>query len=162
VTIMRVCLVGSELSDAEKGKLATRLIDAFAEVEVGRTAPAVRSGFLVHFERVAAADLWNGDRPMVEAGTSGKAAVVTTQVMAGPWTPAMKAEIFERVEAIVRDATGMQRSGAGGDFWMTIVEVPEGGWGLGGSPVSIARLAPVFAEDRQQRIQRYLDERESD
>ncbi len=160
MTIMRVSLVGTELSDADKQALAQRMIGAFAEVEVGHDAPAVRAGFLVHFENVAPGDLIMGDRPMVEGGTSGKAALVTTQVMAGPWTLGMKAEIFRRIEAIVREAAGIPRSGAGADFWMTIVEVPEGGWGFGGEPVSIGKLAPVFAEDRQQRIQRYLDARE--
>ncbi len=159
MTIMRVSLVGTELSDADKQALAQRMIGAFAEVEVGHDAPAVRAGFLVHFENVAPGDLIMGDRPMVEGGTSGKAALVTTQVMAGPWTPGMKAEIFRRIEAIVREAAGIPRSGAGADFWMTIVEVPEGGWGFGGEPVSIGKLAPVFAEDRQKRIQRYLDAR---
>jgi phenylpyruvate tautomerase PptA (4-oxalocrotonate tautomerase family) len=153
---MRVSLVGAQLSEPEKESLAKRLIGAFAEVEVGRDTPAVRSGFLVHFEQVAERDLFMGDRRMSDA--SGKAAVVTTQVMAGPWTPAMKAEVFRRIEEIVRDATDMPKSGAGADFWMTITEVPEGGWGLGGSPVSIGRLAPVFAEDRQRRIRAYLDE----
>ena len=159
MTIMRVSLVGSALSDDEKGTLATRLIDAFAEVEVGAASEAVRSGFLVHFEELAKADLWNGARPMADVGPSGKAAVVTTQVMAGPWTDAMKAALFESIEAIVREATGMEKRGAGGDFWMTIVEVPEGAWGVGGRPVSIGQLAPLFADDRQERIRRYLEER---
>ena len=162
MTILRVSLVGSELSDEAKGALATRLIDAFAGVEVGKASEAVRAGFLVHFERVEAADLWNGDRRFADVGPSGRAALVTAQVMAGPWTPEMKAEIFARSEAILREATDMPKSGAGGDFWMTIVEVPEGGWGLGGGPVSIGQLAPVFSEDRQERIRRYLDARRSE
>lgn len=90
MTIMRVSLVGSDLSETEKQSLAARLIGAFAEVEVGRDAPEVR-----------------------------------------------------------------------GDFWMTILEVPEGGWGYGGRAVSIGSLAPAFAEDRRERIHSYLDGRES-
>lgn len=157
MTIMRVSLVGTELTEPEKESLAKRLIGAFAEVEVGQDIPAVRAGFLVHFERVAEADLWMGDRPMAQGSASGKAALVTTQVMAGPWTPELKAEIFRRIEEIVRDAAQMPKAGAGADFWMTIVEVPEGGWGLGGRPVSIGSLAPVFTEDRQARIRAHLD-----
>ena len=50
----------------------------------------------------------------------------------------------------------MPKRGAGSDFWMTFVEVPEGAWGLGGRAVSIADLAPIFKEDRQERIGAYL------
>ena len=94
-----------------------------------------------------------------DPGFTIRAAVVTTQVMPGPWTPAMKAELFHDIEAVIRDATKMPRTDPGSDFWMTITEVPEGGWGYGGSPVSIAALAPAFTEDRQHRIRAYLDGR---
>ena len=156
MTIMRVSLVGTELSEAAKETMAKRLIEAFALVEVGHDSPEIRKGFLVHFERVATGDLWMGDRPMAEAGESGKAAVISTQVMAGPWNREMKQELFARIEEIVRDVAEMPRTGNGAEFWMTFVEVPEGGWGLGGRSVSIERLAPVFAEDRQKRIRAYL------
>ena len=64
---MRVSLVGAELSESEKESLARRLIGAFAEVEVGHDTPAVRSGFLVHFERVAETDLFLGDQRMSDS-----------------------------------------------------------------------------------------------
>ena len=63
MTIMRVSLVGPTLTDSQKEIMSNRLIDAFARVEVGREAPEVRSGFLVHFEQVARTDLWMGQRP---------------------------------------------------------------------------------------------------
>jgi len=156
MTIMRVSLVGSPLDAEAAQAFATALIDAFAEVEVGSTSPEIRRGFLVHFEHVAATDLYMGDRPMAEASEAGKCAVVTAQVMAGPWNAAMKQALFSAVEAIVRAATDMPRRGNGADFWMTFVEVPEGGWGLGGRPVSIGQLAPVFDEERQARIRAHL------
>ena len=88
---------------------------------------------------------------------TGKAALITTQVMAGPWNPEMKRDLFAKLEEVVRDVAEMPRQGNGGDVWMTVVEVPEGAWGLGGAPVSIERLAPVFADDRKQRIREYLE-----
>ena len=157
MTVMRVTLAGARLSAEQKASLADRLIGAFADVEVGRDAAAIRRGFVVHFEHVDAGDLWNGSRPMVEAGASGRAALVSTQVMSGPWNRAMKQELFARIEEILRDVADMPREGDGGDIWMTFVEVPEGGWGVGGQPFSIERLAPVFAGDRQRRIRQYLD-----
>ncbi len=156
---MRVTLAGTSLSADEKETLANRLIEAFAEVEVGRDSPEIRNGFGVHLDEVGTQDLWMGQRPMVEGGNSGKAALVNAQVMAGPWNPEMKQELMERLDEIVRDVAGIPRSGAGADVWITFVEVPEGAWGLGGRPVSIARIAPVFLEDRQQRIRAYLSER---
>lgn len=156
MTIMRVSLVGSPLDAEASQAFATALIDAFAEVEVGTTSPEIRQGFLVQLEHVSATDLYMGDRPMAAASEAGKCAVVTTQVMAGPWNAAMKRELFSRIEAVVRAATGMPRRGNGADFWMTCVEVPEGGWGLGGNPVSIGQLAPVFDEERQARIRAHL------
>ena len=161
MTIMRVSLAGTPLSELEKQELAKRLIGAFAEVEVGRDSPQIREGFVVHFESLDPSDLWMGERPMVDAGSSGRAALITTQVMAGPWNDAMKSELFERIEEIVREVARMPRAGNGADLWMTFVEVPEGSWGLGGRPVSIERLAPAFVDDRQGRIRPYLADRGS-
>ncbi|MEM7413517.1 MAG: hypothetical protein AAF430_25015 [Myxococcota bacterium] len=159
MTIMRVSLVGASLDAERKQQLASRLIAAFARVEVGQDSPAAHAGFLVHFEEVAPEDLYMGAQRMADAGGSGRAAVVTTQVMAGPWTDAMKAQLFGDLESVIREEVDMPRSGSGADFWMTITEVPEGAWGYGGKPVSIASLAPVFSEDRQARIHRYLEDR---
>jgi hypothetical protein len=83
--------------------------------------------------------------------------MIDTRVMAGPWNDAMKARLFERLEPIVREVAEMPKEGAGADFWMTIVEVPEGAWGFGGRPVSIGTLAPVFSEDRRARIRAHLE-----
>lgn len=77
-------------------------------------------------------------------------------MIAGPWTNEMKSELFDRIEVVVRDVAEMPKEGVGADFWMTIVEVPDGAWGLGGRRVSTESLAPVFAEDRQRRIQQHL------
>ncbi len=156
MTIMRVGIAGVELPGEAKQELAQRLIDAFCAVEVGSDVEAARVGFMVRFESLAVDDLWVGDRPMVEAGPSGRAAVIQAQVMAGPWNPAMKEELFARLEDAVRETVDMPKKGAGSDFWMTFVEVPEGAWGLGGRAVSIADLAPIFNEDRQERIGAYL------
>ena len=159
MTILRVDLCGEELSTPQKEKLSVELIEAFANVEVGHDSAAIRQGFVVQFGRLDTSDLWLGGRPMVEAGESGKAALISAHVMAGPWNTEMKRELFERIERLVREAARMPRSGTGSDIWMTLVEVPEGGWGLGGRAVSIGSLAPVFSEDRQARIRSYLAER---
>lgn len=159
MTMMRVGLSGFELSREQKQELTRCLIDAFCAVEVGQDVEAARVGFMVRYESVAIEDLWVGDQPMVEAGPSGRAAVIQAQVMAGPWNDEMKAELFDRLEAAVREIGKMPKEGAGSDFWMTFVEIPEGGWGLGGRAVSIANLAPVFTEDRQARIRTYLTKR---
>ena len=98
---------------------------------------------------------------MVGANPSSVAAVVTAQVMAGPWNEEMKRELFARTDAIVRDVAEMPASETGGDFWMTFVEVEEGGWGYGGQPMSIERLSAVFAPERQKRIRAYLDRRKN-
>jgi phenylpyruvate tautomerase PptA (4-oxalocrotonate tautomerase family) len=156
MTIMRVALAGAELTHEQKRELTGRLVDAFCEVEVGKNVDAARVGFMVRYEAVAIDDLWVGDRPMVEAGPSGRAALIQVQVMAGPWNSEMKAALFDALESAVREVAEMPKSGAGSDFWMTFVEVPEGGWGLGGRAVSIADLAPIFSDDRQQRIRSYL------
>jgi len=67
----------------------------------------------------------------------------------------------QRLEAIVRDVADMPKQGTGSDFWMTIVEVPDGAWGVGGRPVSIAQLAPIFTDDRQEHIRKYLRKEET-
>ena len=157
MTTMHVVLLGTSLSAAERQTLAGRLTSAFAAVEVGQDVPAAHAGFLVRFEELAAEDVYVGGAPMVEAGPSGRAVLVTTRVMAGPWTNEMKAQLFHDLEEVLREALDMPRAEPGADFWMTIVEVPEGAWGYGGKPVSIATLAPVFTDDRKERIGAYLE-----
>jgi phenylpyruvate tautomerase PptA (4-oxalocrotonate tautomerase family) len=153
---------GAELSAEQKQGLARGLIDAFAEIDRGHSSPQIRAGFVVHIEQVEAGDLWMGDRPMTDASPSGRAAIISTRVMAGPWNRAMKAALFERLEAVVREIADMPDASAGADIWQTLVEVPEGGWGLGGRSVSIERLAPAFADDRQARIRAYLESNQAD
>jgi phenylpyruvate tautomerase PptA (4-oxalocrotonate tautomerase family) len=157
VTIIRVDLIGTVLESEQKSELARRMISAFCEVEVGRDIEGARSGFVVHINEARADSVFMGDAPMVDANESGRAAIVTIQVMAGPWTNEMKGAVFERLERIVRDVAGLPKEGIGADVWMTLLEVPEGGWSLGGRPVSIQKLAGVFTEDRQQRIREYLE-----
>ena len=159
MTIMRLALAGVRLTPDQKERLAERLLGEFAAVEVGNDSPAIRRGFVVVFEELASEDVWMGDGPMTRAGTSGRAALLQTQVMAGPWTDEMKAELFARLERVIREEVDMPRPEGGADFWTTFVEVPEGAWGLGGQPVSIARLAPVFSADRQARIEEHLKSR---
>ena len=112
---------------------------------------------MVRFETLARDDLWIGTEPAAMSSPSHRAALVTVRVMAGPWNREMKRELFERIEKILREVAEMPRGEGGGDIWMTFVEVPEGGWGVGGRAISIEQLAPVFAEDRQARIGEYLD-----
>ncbi len=159
MTIMRVTLAGTRLEAHEKAKAARRLIDAFAEVEVGNTSPAIRAGFVVHFDEVDPEDLYMGDQPMVAASETGRAAIVDTRVMAGPWNDAMKTELFEKIETIVRDVAGMPRRGAGAEFGRPTVAGPAGAGGWGGRAVSIEALSPVFEEDRQARIRSHLARR---
>lgn len=156
MTMIRVDLVGAELSRDQKAQCTDRLTEAWATVEVGQDSELARTGFMVIYENFKTEDVWVGTAPMVDGGPSGKAAVVTVNVMAGPWTDEMKAELFAVTEEIVRDVAGIERADAGWDFWMTIQEVPDGGWSVGGRAVSIRDLAGLFTEDRQQRIARYL------
>ena len=156
MTIMRVSLVGTSISEKQKETMANRLIEAFAQVEVGHATPEIKNGFLVLFEQLDRTDIWMGLHPMADASESGKAAVVSAHVMAGPWNPTMKSELFATIEGVVREVAEMPRVGNGNDFWMTFVEIPEGSWGLGGRSVSIENLSPIFAPDRQQRIEEHL------
>ena len=110
MTIMRVGLAGPRLSPEAKRELTRRLIDEFCAVEVGASVDAARIGFMVRYEQLAVDDLWVGDRPMIEAGASGRAAVIQALVMAGPWTAEMKRELFARLEAAVRSRAGKRRA----------------------------------------------------
>lgn len=161
MTIMRVALIGVELAPDRKTDLARQLIGAFCEIEVGRDIEVAHSGFIVHIEEARSDSVFLGDSPMTAASPVGRAAILQTQVMAGPWTNEMKRQLFKRLEAIVRDVAEMPKQGTGSDFWMTIVEVPDGAWGVGGRPVSIAQLAPIFTDDRQERIREYLQKDET-
>jgi phenylpyruvate tautomerase PptA (4-oxalocrotonate tautomerase family) len=156
MTMIRVDLIGAELSREQKAECTNRLTEAWATVEVGEDSELARTGFMVVYENFKPDDVWVGTSPMVDAGPSGRAAVVSVRVMAGPWTDEMKTELYAATEAIVRDVVGIERVDAGWDFWMTIMEVPDGGWSVGGRPVSIRDLSGIFTGDRRQRIAAYL------
>ena len=87
---------------------------------------------------------------------SGKAVVITAQVMAGPWNAAMKEELFARLDKAVREILEIPRSDSDFNVWITITEIPEGSFSVAGNVISIGLLSPVFTPDRQQRIQEYL------
>ena len=157
MTAINLALAGPSISREQKSALVDRITDAFSQVEVGNDSPMIRAGFSIKFEHIEDDDLWIGTQPAVSASPSNRAAIVTVRVMAGPWTNAMKAELFERVETILRETIDMPKEGSGADFWMTILEVPEGGWGLGGRTVSIGAIAPVFKTEQQDRIKKYLE-----
>jgi len=156
MTVINLAVAGTPLTSDNKRAMADQMTEAFAAVEVGNDNPMIRAGFMVHFEQLAADDLWLGAQQACQLSDSGRAAVITIRVMAGPWTDDMKAELFKRIESIVRDVADTPKQGNGADIWMTFLEVPEGSWGLGGRTVSIAAIAPVFQADRQERIQEYL------
>ncbi|MBI5582783.1 MAG: hypothetical protein HY892_03070, partial [Deltaproteobacteria bacterium] len=96
MTIMRVSVVGMTLDSATKSNLAKRLIEEFATVEVGRFSEQIAAGFTLQLEELAADSLWMGLKPAIQSHPSGKAVVISAQVMAGPWNAAMKTELFAR------------------------------------------------------------------
>lgn len=157
MTAINLALAGQPLSRDDKSEIANRITEAFAQVEVGNDSPMIRTGFMIKFERIEEDDLWVGARTAVSASPSKRAALVTVRVMSGPWTDGMKAELFDRVEKILREVAEMPKEGSGSDIWMTFLEVPEGSWGLGGQTVSIEALSPLFTADRQSRIRKYLE-----
>ncbi len=160
MTTIRISTAGEPLTSEQKAHLADRVTEAFAQVEVGNDSPRIRKGFLVQFESLAEDDLWLGADQATVLSPSNRVALVTVRVMAGPWNAAMKADLFERIEKILREVAVMPKGADGSDIWMTFLEVPEGGWGLGGRAVSISAIAPVFKQDRQERIKAYLEQLE--
>jgi len=157
MTIMRVGVAGMNLNSAIKANLATRLVTEFASVEVGQFSEQIAAGFTVQIEEIASDNLWIGLKPAVETHKSGKAVVITAQVMAGPWNAAMKEELFARLDAAVREILEIPKSKNGSNVWITVTEIEEGSFGVGGKPIPIMQLAPFFTSDRQQRIIKYLE-----
>ena len=161
MTMVRVTTVGVDLTTDQKASIADGVTGAFAAVEVGNDSDLIRKGFTVLFESLASDDMWLGANAAATLSPANRAALITVRVMAGPWTDPMKTELFERVERIVREVGEIPRGDDGSGIWMTLIEVPDGGWGVAGSPVSIRDFAPLFAEDRQARIHAYLDRLDS-
>lgn len=158
MTIMRVSVAGMKLDSTIKTNLAKRLITAFASVEVGQFSEPIAAGFTVQIDEIAPDSLWMGLKPAVETHTSAKAVVITAQVMAGPWNATMKKELFARLDAGVREVLEIPQSDYASNIWITVTEIAEGSFGVGGKQVSIKRLAPIFTSDRQQRIIKYLEQ----
>lgn len=113
MTTINLSMAGLPLSQEDEAVLADRITEAFANVEVGIDSSLIRTGFLLKFEEVNEDDLWIGSQRAVSASPSKRAALVTVRVMAGPWTKEMKAELFGRVETILREVAKMPKSGNG-------------------------------------------------
>jgi len=77
MTIMRVTLVGVELTPEQKSDLARRLIAAFCEIEVGTDIAAAHSGFVVHIEEGRPESVFLGDEPMTSASAVERAAIIS-------------------------------------------------------------------------------------
>lgn len=154
---MRVGVAGMKLNSEIKTTLAKQLIEAAAWVEVGKFSEQIAAGFTVQIEEVAPDSLWMGLKPLAETHRSGKAVVIQTQVMAGPWNAAMREKLFFRLDAVVREVLEIPKSKSGSDVWITVTEIEDGSFGVGGKPVSIAQLASFFTFDRQQRIIKHLE-----
>ena len=144
MTTINIAYSGAPLAPSQKSELVSRVTEAFVMEEVGRDSPAIRRGFMTSFTHLG------------DVHRAHRCIQLTVRVMAGPWNAAMKSALFAKVEDILREVADMPRQGTGDDIWMTFVEVPEGAWGLGGRPVSISQIAPVFDEDRRARISAYL------
>lgn len=157
MTIMRVSVAGMKLDSEIKANLARRLVEEFAWVEVGRFSEEIAAGFIVQIEEIAPDSLWIGLKPAVETHKSGKAVVITAQVMTGPWNASMKEKLFARLDSAAREVLEIPKSKSGSNVWITVTEIEEGSFGVGGKPVSIALIAPYFTFDRQQRILKYLE-----
>jgi phenylpyruvate tautomerase PptA (4-oxalocrotonate tautomerase family) len=155
MTIMRVSTAGIELQPDTRANLAKRLIKEFATVEVGYFSETIAAGFTVLIEDIETDNVWMGLFP-VHIHPSGKAVVITAQVMAGPWTNEMKKAIVSNLDKAVREVLEIESTGAGTNVWITITEIPEGSFGVNGRVVSIADLSQFFSKDRQQRISDYL------
>ena len=158
MTIMRVSVAGIKLTPAIKSTLAKRLIKEFAKVEVGNFSEIVASGFMAQIEEVDADSLWLGLNPAVNTHPSAIAVIITAQVMAGPWNEGMKKELFVKLDAAVREVLEIPDCGNNSNVWMTITEIPKESFGVGGEVVSIAQLSSFFSEDRQERINDYLNQ----
>ena len=158
MTIMRVSVTGIKLQPEIKADLARRLIEEFATVEVGQFSEAIAAGFTVQLEELEPENLWMGLHPAGKAHPSGKFIVITAQVMAGPWNLEMKKEVISRLDHAVREILEIPSKNPGTNIWVTIVEIPNGSFGVGGKVVSISELSPFFTEDRQKRIHEYLNQ----
>ena len=156
MTTINIAYSGAPLAPSQKSELVSRVTEAFVMEEVGRDSPAIRRGFMTSFTHLGDDDLWLGEQRACDVHRGHRCIQLTVRVMAGPWNAAMKSALFAKVEDILREVADMPRQGTGDDIWMTFVEVPEGAWGLGGRPVSISQIAPVFDEDRRARISAYL------
>lgn len=156
MTAININIAGDPLTREEKARIADRMSEAFAQVEVGNDSPMIRSGIMTHFEEVGTDNLWVGANPIAAPGPSNRSALISIRVMAGPWNANMKQDLIGRLNKILREEAGLVQSETGGHVWNTFVEVADGGWGVNGAGVTISQFGPLFADDRKKRISDYL------
>lgn len=155
MTIVDIRTTGLSLEAEDKQRIASRIVAAFAEVEAGHDDASVHVGFMVLFNEAGDADTYIGPDPVGVATGTGRGVVVRAQVMAGPWDDDLRRDAISSVGSVLRDELGL----SGAEIWMTLTEIPDGSWGYGGHPLSIADLAGMFSDERRARIDTHLAQR---
>lgn len=161
MTAITIAIAGTPVSTKSKRNMCSLINDAFLNNEVGIHNEQLRRGIITKFETLDAEDIWVGIDTVADKSELSRAVLVTIRVMAGPWNTSMKMKLIKDIDDIIRNELEIPLEKSSDDIWTTFVEVPEGGWGVGGRQISIAELAPVFATQQQHRIGAYLSKLDS-
>jgi len=156
MTAINIAVSGDTLDTSQKSQLAEEITSIFARIETGTEAEIVRNGFLVRFTHHQSTDLYVGGKPAASKGPENRSLLVTIRVMTGPWNKAMKQQLTEEIDSVIRTTIGIRRSAVGGMIWITYIEVADGDWGVDGNVITIEKIAAVFASEQQKRIYSYL------
>jgi phenylpyruvate tautomerase PptA (4-oxalocrotonate tautomerase family) len=156
VTIITVNAPKGRLGLEQRRELAETLTDAVLVPEVGQPAPAARVGFQVHFVERERDMMAIGGRLLSDADQELDVMVIDIAVMDAAWQPDVRAQVIERVLAVLAAACGLEKPSPA--WWINFRVIDEGSWGSSGGVLSVLPLldSGVFTEERVKAVRAAL------
>ncbi|WP_338461308.1 tautomerase family protein [Synechococcus elongatus IITB7] len=138
----------SSLNPEQKAAIATRLTELLLQMEGGAHTEGGKAFATVLFSAVDDADWWVGGRNDDRYVHSPGAFLVTVTIPEGYMNQAHKNEVHAGATAALMEVLAPRQSApAGNSILVMINEIPEGNWGAGGHPISIAAIAETVGLD---------------
>jgi phenylpyruvate tautomerase PptA (4-oxalocrotonate tautomerase family) len=156
MTVITVNSPTGRLSLEQRRTLARTLTDAVLVPEVGRLAPAARTGFQVHFVEREPGMIAIGGTLLADLPQPADVMMIDVAVMDADWNREVRAQVIERVLAAMAEACGLSQ--APPTWWVNFRVIDEGSWGSSGGVLSILDLlaSGVFTEERIKAIRSAL------
>jgi phenylpyruvate tautomerase PptA (4-oxalocrotonate tautomerase family) len=150
MTVITVNTLEGRFDVEQRRTLARTLTDAVLIPEVGQFEPAARVGFQVHFVERSADRIAIGGALSSDTGVD--VILVDIAVMDADWSREVRADVIQRILAVLADAVGLDAPLP--SWWVNVRIIEDGSWGSRGEVTTILGLldSGVFTPEKVEAI----------